>query len=281
MIAAASLLALLVPYGIRAAALRRRGRPVPRWRVACFVAGVGVLAGAVSGPVDRLADQRLVVHMLEHLLIADVAALLLVLGLTGPLLGPLLRLRTVAALRRLAHPVPALALWAVSLYAWHLPVLYEAAVHHDAVHALQHGCFLVFGANLWMPLFGPFRSPSWFGPGAQFAYVLAVRAIAGVLANVLAWSGTTFYSSYPRLGDQSAAGAIMMVEDSVVLVALFAWLFLRWMRDAERRQQLAELAARMRVEIDERRIARAVAAGRGDDLERRLLGAGERSGSAR
>ena len=74
---------------------------------------------AASPPVDTLSDQLLVAHMAEHLLIGDVAALLLVLGMTGPLMAPLLRNHWVAKLRFLTHPVVAIVAWAVNFYAWH------------------------------------------------------------------------------------------------------------------------------------------------------------------
>jgi cytochrome c oxidase assembly factor CtaG len=91
--------------------------------------------------------------MAEHLLIGDLGALLLVLGLTGPLLGPVVR--RLGFLRTLAHPVPALALWSLNLFAWHVPALHEAALGSEAVHLLQHTLFIALGANMWMPLFGP------------------------------------------------------------------------------------------------------------------------------
>jgi cytochrome c oxidase assembly factor CtaG len=266
--------AILAGYGaaylLRVRTLARRGRPVPPWRVTCFVAGLIVLGGAVSGPLADRADERMTAHMAEHLLIADVAALLLVLGLTGPLLAPLLRIRAIAWLRALGQPGVAVVLWAANLVVWHLPVAYEAAVRHDAVHALQHACFLAAGANLWMPLFGPFPKPPWFGNAAQIAYVLVVRGIGAVLANVFAWAGTAFYATYPDVGDQSAAGAVMMAEESVVMVAVLTWLLVRWLLDSGERQELVELADACGVAIDERRVARAVAAGRGGDLRRRL-----------
>jgi len=272
-IVAAVLLAYAAAYGLRARTLARLGRPVPRRRVACFLAGLAVLAAATSPPVGRAADERMAAHMAEHLLIADVASLLLVLGLTGPVLAPLMRLPGARAFRALGHPAVALPLWAANLWLWHLPVMYEAALRHDAVHAAQHASFLLFGMNLWVPLFGPFPKPEWFGTGAQFGYVLGVRFTSALLANLFVWSGTAFYAFYGRdLDDQAAAGAVMMVEDSVFMVALFAWLALRWLRDAEQRQSLAELAAARGIPLDERRIARAVAAGRGGDLRQRLFG---------
>src|SRR5450755_2790871 len=118
-----------IPYWMRTRTLAGEGRPVPTWRIACFAAGLGVLALALSPPVGTLSDQLLVAHMAEHLLIGDVAALLLVLGFTGPLLAPLLRNPVIGRLRVLAHPVVAVVLWGVNFYAWHLPALYQAALH--------------------------------------------------------------------------------------------------------------------------------------------------------
>lgn len=261
-------------YAWRARTLARGGRALPAWRITCFATGLLTLALAVSPPVGRLAGERFAAHMVEHLLIADIASLLLVLGLTGPLLAPLLRLPLVGRLRALCHPLVALALWAANLWLWHLPVAYDGALHHDVVHAAQHISFLVCGANLWMPLFGPFPKPAWFGTAAQLVYVLAIRLVAEALANLFIWSRTLFYGSYSSVGDQSAGGAAMMAEQSVVMVALFAWLALRWLRDAGERQALSELASERGVALDERRIARAVAAGRGGDLRRRLLDGG-------
>ena len=105
---------------------------MPTWRQGCFAAGLVVLLIAASPPVDTLSEQLLVAHMAEHLLIGDIAALLLVLGVTGPLLAPLLRNRVISKLRVLTHPVVAIVVWAVNFYAWHSPALYQAALRHDA-----------------------------------------------------------------------------------------------------------------------------------------------------
>src|SRR4051794_13583477 len=230
-------------YGLRARTLARRGEPVPSWRIACFGGGLVVLLVATCAPVDDAADRYFSAHMAEHLLIGDLAPLLVVLGCTGPVLAPVLALPGVAGLRRLTHPVVAFGLWAASLYLWHLRVAYEAALRHDLVHVLEHACFFTFGALLWMPLFGPFPKPEWFGNAARLGYILVVRFTGAVLANVFVWSSVVFYGFYARprvnaLSDQSAAGGIMMVEQSVVTLGLFCWLFLRTAREAEERQEL-------------------------------------------
>jgi putative membrane protein len=264
-------------YAKRARTLARRGAPVPPARIACFIAGLVLLVAALSLPVGKLADELFVAHMAEHLIIGDIAALLLVLGLTGPILAPLLRIKAIDRLRALTHPVAAGTLWAVDLYLWHTPFMYDAALRHDLVHALEHACFLAFGMNLWMPLFGPFPQPAWFGNFAKLVYIVAVRLIGTVLANVLIWDGSVIYRYYggahgiSAASDQVAAGAVMMIEGSLLTIGLFAWLFVKTAREAEERQGLVELAAAQGVELSERRAARAVAAGRGAELRRRVL----------
>ena len=261
------MLAYSVPYLVRARHLARNGRPVPRERVACYLGGLVVLAGAELVP----SDDRFSLHMVEHLLIGDVAALLLVLGLTGPVLAPVLR-RT-SPLRVLAHPLVALPLWALDLYVWHLPVLYEGAVHHPGVHGLEHACFLFFSVNLWMALLGPLPKPAWFGNLGRLGYVVLARLTGAVLGNVFLWAEHPFYDGvYPRLSDQSLAGSIMMIEESVLTIGLLCWLFLRAAAQHEERDALVELGA------DPDRAMRAVRAGRGDALRARLSEAGRAPG---
>lgn len=261
-----------VLYGRRTSTLAREGRPVPAWRQLCFAGGLLLAVGGLVA-LGHLAGERFSAHMAEHLLLGDLAALLLVLGLTGPVLAPVLRIRWLGWLRALAHPVPALLLWAVNLLAWHLAVLHEAAVEHEAVHALQHALFVTLGVNVWMPLFGPLPKPAWFGNLAKLGYIVAVRLLGAVLANVLLWTGHPLYDVYsaPDLeADQAAAAAIMMVEGSLLTLVLFGWLFLRAAKEGEERQELLELAERRGVELSEKRAARAVSAGRGAELRRRL-----------
>jgi cytochrome c oxidase assembly factor CtaG len=269
------------PYWIRSRGLAREHRPVPRWRVACFLSGLLVLEIALSAPVDTLSDQLLVAHMAEHLLIGDVAALLLVLGLTGPMMAPLLRNPIIGRLRVLSHPVVAIVLWAVNFYAWHTPALYQAALRHDALHALEHATFLGFGIAVWMALLGPLPKPAWFSNSARLVFIVAVRLVGTILGNIMVFGGTAFYPYY-RLGDahwhispladQVAAGGLMMVEESFLTIGLFCWLFLRVARENDQRQELLDYASQHGIALDERRAQRAVAAGRGDELWARLRG---------
>jgi cytochrome c oxidase assembly factor CtaG len=268
-----------IPYHIRARTLATERRPVPAWRKACYAAGLICLLIAASPPVDTLSGQLLMAHMAEHLLIGDVAALLIVLGMTGPLMAPLLRNRWVGRLRFLTHPVVAIVAWAVNFYIWHSPYLYQAALRHDVVHVLEHATFLIFGIAVWMALLGPLPKPAWFNNAARLVYIIVVRLVGTVLANILIFGGTVFYPYYRAgdahwhispLADQVAAGGLMMVEESLLTIGLFCWLFLRVARQNEERQELLDYAIQHGLALDERRAQRAVASGHADELWERL-----------
>lgn len=236
-------------YTKRAHTLGLEGQPVPAWRQACFYGGILTIALTLIG-LAGAGRELVIAHVAQELLLGDIAALLLVLGLTGPLIAPLLRVKLFDRLRVLAHPLIAFPLWAVNLYAWHLRVFYESALHHSGVHALEHAMLLGFGINMWMCLVGPLPMPSWFGNAAKLAYVIAVRVSGAVLANLFMWSGTVFYTYYTSgdaarhispIADQNIAGAVMMTEQSALTLGLLYWLFLRSAYHGEERQDPREL----------------------------------------
>lgn len=273
----AALTAVSAAYALRAATLARERRPIPAWRVACFYSGLAAVAAALLSPLGHIAEELVFVHMVQHLLLADVAALLIVLGLTRALLQPVLAIRPIGRLQLLALPFVALPLWIASLYAWHIPALYDGVVTSAALHALMHASFLGFGILLWMPVLGPLPVPEWFGGGAQLAYTAIARLAAAALGNVLMWSGVVLYTAYDpaawglsALADQSIAGAVMMAEGMVVTLAMLAWILLRWAARETEKQRLLDLAYERGVELDERRAERAVAAGHGSRIEEKL-----------
>ncbi|HWF54557.1 MAG TPA: cytochrome c oxidase assembly protein [Solirubrobacteraceae bacterium] len=240
------LLALGCAYAVRVRALAERGRPVPRRRRWSFAAGLLVTALALVSPIDWWGEnRRLWVHMVQHLLLGDVAPLLVILGLTGPVLRPLLANRAVRALRPLAHPLVALPVWIGNLYLWHLPAPYQAALDHNDIHALEHLCFFAFGALMWAAVIEPLPGPSWFGNGFKALYTLVVRVAGMALAMVFIWDNHPLYHYYvvreaSPVSDQRTAGLVMFTEGSIVTVLAFAWLFLRFIREMEVRQRLID-----------------------------------------
>jgi cytochrome c oxidase assembly factor CtaG len=266
----APLALVALAYGLRVRTLRRRGTPPPRWRIALFSLGIALLVLAFASPVAAIGEQELFsFHMVQHVVIGDLAPLCLLGGLSGPLLRPLLALRPVERLRVLAHPAVALPIWALNLYLWHVPLLYEAAVNHSAVHVLEHICFFTAGLIVWLPVLETLPAPEWFGTGPKLAYIAGVRVVETVLGNVFVWSGAVFYDVYARgeelwgvspLQDQGLAGAVMMIEGSIVTIVALAWLFLRMAKEGELRQELLERG------LDPRAVRRAVRYGRAQEL---------------
>ncbi len=267
----APLAIVALAYGLRARTLARRGQPVPRRRIVLFATGIALLLLALASPIAVIGEEDLfAVHMVQHVLIGDLAPLCLLAGLTGPLLRPVLAFRVVERLRVLANPFVALPLWAALLVFWHVPALYDGAVRHDLVHAFEHAGFFAAGIIVWLPVLETLPAPEWFGTGAKLAYVVAVRLVETVIANVFLWSGSPFYAEYVHAvapwgvgasEDQGLAGAVMMAEGGVVTLVALAWLFLRLAEEGEARQRLLERG------LDPRAVRRAVRYRRWRELE--------------
>jgi putative membrane protein len=270
-------------YAKRVSTLAEKGRSVPVWRQACFAGGLLLIVVALVSPVAHIAEELVIAHMVEHLLLGDLATLLLVLGLTGPLLQPILSIKVFDRLRILAHPLVAFPLWAINFYVWHIPALYDAAYGGAALHALEHSLFIFFGCLMWMPVFGPLPTPQWFTAAWKVGYVIAVRFAGAILGNVLMWSGTVLYPIYAPgerywgispIADQSTAGVVMMVEGTFLALGLLAWVFFEAAREGIEKQRLLDLAHDRGIDLDAERAQRAVAAGHGDRLEKHLIAGG-------
>jgi cytochrome c oxidase assembly factor CtaG len=236
--------------------LRRRGRAdLAGWdRVALFAAGLGVSVFALVGPLDRLADDKLLsAHMGQHVLIGDLGPALMVTALRGPLLvfflpaailAPLARsgrVRTV--LGTLLRPRVAFSLWAANLAIWHIPYLYDLALRHEKLHDFEHLCWALCGILVWTLLVDP-GSHRRLSVGGRVALAASMFAAGQILTDVLVFSFTSLYPAYhgaygiSAVTDQQLSGIVMMVEQLVTLGTCVALLLRpRWSRS--RRTRLA------------------------------------------
>jgi putative membrane protein len=257
--------AILIPIGAYAYFWIRRFREVRRTsgprgagarQLIPFIAAVLVMLTALVSPLDGLGEDYLFsAHMVQHLLLGDIAPLLILLSLSRVMMRPLTR--RLQALERalgpLAHPATALVLWLGLVYLWHVPALYDAALEHAPVHALQHVAFFTAGMLVWWPLIQPVPMRHRLTGMWTFGYIGTAKVGLAALGLYLTWSGTvayTYYESVPRIwglsaiSDQNVGGAIMMVEQSLLLVTVLAILFSRMLVQSEqdelRRERLEE-----------------------------------------
>ncbi|MCW3063511.1 MAG: Cytochrome c oxidase caa3-type, assembly factor CtaG-related protein [Solirubrobacterales bacterium] len=138
----------------RDARASRPAHPPGRWRAVAFGGGLLAIFVALISPIDRLAEQLLVMHMVQHLLLLDIAPILVIVGLTKVLLRPITR-RVHALERRagfLAHPAFAVVFYAGAMCVWHIPALYDVAARHSGIHALEHLTFSAAGFLYWWHL---------------------------------------------------------------------------------------------------------------------------------
>jgi cytochrome c oxidase assembly factor CtaG len=215
--------------------LRRRGRAdLAGWdRIVLFALGLGVTLFALVGPLDNLADEKLLsAHMAQHLLIGDLGPALMITALRGPLLfffipapvlGPIARnSRVRAVLGWFLRPRVAFALWAGNLAFWHIPYVYDLALEHERFHNFEHLCWMLFGTLVWTLLIDP-GSHKRLTVGGRVALAAAMFATGQILTDVLVFSFTPLYPWYhgaygiSALADQQIAGLVMMVEQLLTL----------------------------------------------------------------
>jgi putative membrane protein len=244
-LAAAALAAVLFALGWRR--LRRRGRAdlAGGGRAALFAAGLAVALLALFSPLDPIGEEYLLSgHMLQHVLLGDVAPLLLVLGLSGtlalfvvprPLLRAVGRNRPArAVLRFVTRPSTAVVVWIAVMAGWHVPALFEYALAHRWAHDVEHATMFLAGFLLWLHVAGAI-------PRARMSHGRRAALAVGMVAVGMVISQTIFiadplYSVYVEqperlLGlspkaDQVRAAMLMTTEQILTLgvaAALLLW----------------------------------------------------------
>lgn len=216
-----------------------------------FLAGILVLVIALVSPVDALAEQLLVMHMVQHVLLLDLVPVLAILGFTKVILRP--ATRAVQDLERragaLASPAFAVVLYVGVIWLWHIPAAYDVALRHPLVHLLEHVTFLLAGSLYWWHLLSPIRARMRLGGMGPVVYMAATKLLVGALGMGLAFAPTAIYSYYVHHArvwglsahdDQSIAGFIMAVEQSLVMGVALVVLFMRALAESEREQQRRE-----------------------------------------
>jgi len=229
-------------YGPRAA-------PIPR--LLAFAGGVLTLLAALVSPIDRLGEQAFSMHMTQHILLLDVAPILFIVSLTKVILRPATRRlqRLERAAGPLGHPVAAVVLYVGVMWAWHVPALYDAALEHPLVHAFEHTCFMAAGALYWWHLLSPIRTRHRLSGMGPIVYMLSTKLLVGILGIAITFAPDSLYAFYkdqpPIWGlnagdDQAIAGAIMALEQSIVMGIALVWLFIRALAESEAEEQRAE-----------------------------------------
>jgi cytochrome c oxidase assembly factor CtaG len=234
--------ALVAGYLLATGVLRRHfgwGPPPGRGRVAAFLGGTVILAGAVLGPLAEWAEHAaLSAHMAQHLLLILVVPLLWLLGLPPWLLAPAARVPVVGRFGWwLTRPLPALALASAVQIAWHLPVAFDAALRVERLHALEHVSFLVSGLLLWWPVAGSAVEWPRPSPPAQLLYLFLATIPMMAISAPITLAEDLLYPFYAAAGaawplapqpDQELAGILMWVGGTLGYLVAGTVVFFRW-----------------------------------------------------
>lgn len=221
--------------------LRRRApRYAPWTRPALFALALAAGVLPLVTPLDVVADDYLLsAHMLEHVLIGDIAPMLAIVALRGPLVffllpQPALRMLAGigplrAALSFLLRPAVSFVVAVAVVAGWHIPAAYDYADLHEHVHDLQHLCFVVAGTLVWTQLVDPARRRALTDAGRIF-YAWGLFAAGELSTHVILLDNVAHYRPYAEqpvrllglsaVADQHWAAAVMSIEQVLVFGAL-------------------------------------------------------------
>ncbi len=231
--------------------LRRRFRssePATRAQLIWFLAGAAVIFLALASPLDDLGDEFLFsAHMVQHLLLALIAPLFLLLGTPGWLLRPLLRYPLVARVMRiLTAPLVCFAVFNTVFLIWHLPILYEATLHNESIHIFEHLLFIAIGVLNWWPVVNPVPELARLSFPAQLLYLFLDGLPMTILGALVVFAPTVLYPTYataPRLvdwsalADQQIAGLAMWMPGGMIYLVVLGVVFFDWLGREERAEQ--------------------------------------------
>jgi putative membrane protein len=225
-------------------------------RLWCWAGGIAALLSSLTPRVETIADRSFTGHMIQHMVMVALAAPLLVLAHPLQTLAPHGCLP--ARVRRFTHTMSrtwrhgaaifAPALFVGMLVTTHLTGIYDAALHHQWMHDVEHAGYLVSACALWALMLAPGRRQALDRVAAVFA-VIAGMAFLGV---VLLTADRALIDTYAErwagpdaLVDQRIAAAIMWVTGMVMTVPLLIVTIWRWasleQATAERREALERL----------------------------------------
>jgi cytochrome c oxidase assembly factor CtaG len=229
-----------------------------------YAAGLLTIAVALLSPLDAIGDKYLLsAHMMQHVLLSDIAPALLVLGLRSPILPLGLSREALQAvapsggrsgrvLARLTSPWLAVPLWALATWIWAIPSVFDYAAQHQGVHALEHATLFYTGLAMWWLIIDPLPRARLRPNGQRLALLGFTRLASACVCLPLTWISSTQYSLYasaPRgyglsaINDQHLAGASMCFIEALVFGIAFAAVFISILGRSDSRVTLGEYAA--------------------------------------
>jgi len=240
-------------YGLRWRRARAEGgaRAAGARHAIAWAAGLGCLFVALISPLDVLGEQLASAHMVQHLLVADLAPIALTLGLTKWILRPVTRRihRLERAAGPFGHPAFGVVAYVGAMWFWHIPAFYDAALDHAGVHVLEHLSFAAAGLLYWWHLLSPIRTRLRLGGMGPVLYMASTKVLVGLLGIGLAFAPELLYDGYGTTGerwgmspldDLHVAGLLMALEQSLVMGGALVFLFTRMLAEADREDERAE-----------------------------------------
>lgn len=254
-VASIALAAVVYALGLRRIwSVAGRGHGIKRWEANCYLGGIAALVLALISPLHPLGSVLFSAHMTQHEVLMLIAAPLMVLG--RPLAAMMAAIPRTTALRLavaakspawtrpwrlLSNAFTAWCLHAVILWAWHIPVLFQAVLESEFIHTLQHASFFLSAALFWYAAMHAGRAVAY---GTAILYLFTTALHTGLLGAMITFAEHLWYPAYrgttqawglTPLEDQQLGGLIMWVPAAMVYIMAALLLMVGWLRESSKR----------------------------------------------
>lgn len=219
-------------------------KPLTIARQISFFSALIVVFSSLNGPLHDLSDTFLFTgHMIQHLLLTMLFPPLIIAGVPGWMLRPLITKRVLNLIaRKITSPIVCFATFTVVMAMWHLPAFYNASMASHGIHIVEHLMFMSSAVMMWWPLMSQLPElPRLSYPG-QMLYCFLLLIPMTIIAIYITMADEILYPAYsaaPRISplsprdDQLLGGLIMWVPGGMIFMVIMTVIFFRWAAHGE------------------------------------------------
>jgi putative membrane protein len=254
-VVAAAEVAAVTWYVVSLRRLGSRGRRWPLRRLVSFVVGILVVVVAIQSGLAAYDDTNFTAHVMQHLLLMNLAPPLLAMGAPITLALQSSRRSTTTRLLRvlhsrpariLTHPLVAAGMTVVTMYAYFLTPLYRLSLEHPLLHYYFHVHFLLVGCLFWWPIVGTDVLPRRWSHGAKLGLLFAGIPWSSFLGIALLTTKVPIAPAH-TLADTHSGGGLLWAATEIFNVMFLLVVVADWarsdLRQAQRYDRLVDQAA--------------------------------------
>ena len=248
---------LAVAYLVGVRRLAARGRSWSRLRTTSFLAATMTVVIAVQSGLASYDNENFSIHVIQHLLLMNMAPILYALSAPMTLALQASNRRTQQRLLKILHhpfvsfvtnPIVAASTIYVTMIGFFLTPFYNFSLEHPLIHDFSHLHFLITGCIFWWVIVGADPSRWHLSYPAKLGLLATGIPVTAVLGLALTGTRTSIAPAFHSVADTRAGGSLLWVVGELTMLTAMGLLLYQWMRFDEREAIRADRRADLEAE---------------------------------